>query len=187
MKSHRVFVSIPLPDKEKQKLSLYQSKFLFDDSFRITPKEDLHLTLVFVGEIFDEELTLLCQSVSNVCQKQESFDIFLSDITYGPNSNEPRLVWIKGPANNFLENLKSDLEKELKEQGISYTHTLKRFQPHVTIARIKKDYSKENLPLEKDIATNLKLVFSCHQISIMESTLSKTGSTYDILQSYYLN
>ena len=52
---HRIFIAINLPEDIKKKLTDYQAKWL-ELPCRWTKKENLHITLMFLGYLSDEEL-----------------------------------------------------------------------------------------------------------------------------------
>ncbi|MDP3996027.1 MAG: 2'-5' RNA ligase family protein, partial [bacterium] len=116
----RIFVAINLPEKVKNKLAEYRDKWP-ELPVRWTKKENLHITLEFLGYLTDEELIELLQKTKEIASEKESFDIHLNKICYGPidkkppkESKIPRMVWVVG--------------EKLKEFNLS---------PHITLGRLK--------------------------------------------------
>lgn len=62
---HRVFIAINLPEDIKQKLSEYEIKWP-ELPCRWTKKENLHITLAFLGYTTDEELVEVCKITKEV-------------------------------------------------------------------------------------------------------------------------
>ena len=107
---HRVFVAINLPENIKNKLVEYQEKRP-DLPVRWTKKENLHITLMFLGYLIDEELLEVCNITKEIALKNQSFSINLKKIIYGPPKKiPPRLVWVEGEKSEELGKLQKDLE-----------------------------------------------------------------------------
>ncbi|PIP23993.1 MAG: RNA 2',3'-cyclic phosphodiesterase [Candidatus Nealsonbacteria bacterium CG_4_10_14_0_2_um_filter_38_17] len=110
MQRHRVFIAINLPENIKNRLVKYQEKWL-DLPVRWTRKNNIHITLVFLGNIIDEELMEIFKVVENVASKHEFFSLNLTRICYGPPQKmPPRMVWVQGEQSEELGKLQKDLE-----------------------------------------------------------------------------
>ena len=93
---HRIFIAINLPENIKQKLNLYQER-LEEIPAKWTKKENLHITLVFLGNVAEAEIPEICKIVERVVQKNSPFFLILKSILYGP----PKKLGI-GPATKRL-------------------------------------------------------------------------------------
>ena len=109
----RIFIAINLPENIKNKLLSYQEKWP-ELPVRWTKKENLHITLEFLGYLADEELIELFQKTKEMVSEKESFSIRLNKICYGPpaknppqsmspsdsflrsSSRTPRMIWVMG-------------------------------------------------------------------------------------------
>lgn len=162
---HRVFVAINLPEDVKKKLASYQSKWL-ELPCRWTKKDNLHITLEFLGYISDEELLEVLQKTKELASKHESFTVVLNKICYGPPEKmPPRMVWVTGD--------------KIKEFDIV---------PHITLGRIKTWEFKAIEPEERpEVNEDINLTFEVDSIEVMESALKKNGPEYVVLESYPLN
>ena len=185
----RIFIAVNLPDKVKEKLSEYQSQWS-EIPANWTKKENLHITLSFLGYLADEDLPDVLVVTEKVAAKAESFSVVLDKICYGPKGkNPPRMIWATGESEE-LSNLQRELEKSLifsTEDGETKSNQSKKHTIHVTLARIRQwDFRKID-PEESPIIDNeIALSFSVNSIDIMESVLKKGGPQYIILESYSL-
>ncbi len=179
---HRIFIAINLPENIKQKLNLYQER-LEEIPAKWTKKENLHITLVFLGNVAEAEIPEICKIVERVVQKNSPFFLILKSILYGPPKKPPRMVWVKGEESLELGQLQKDLEKALIEQT-SFQKENKGYAPHITLARIKqwqfKQMDQEALP---EVNEEISLSFPVNSIEIMESKLRPQGPEYFILES----
>ena len=186
MKRHRIFIAINFPENIRKKLADYKEKWP-ELTARWTKSDNIHITLVFLGYISDEEMPEICEIVKEVISKYNSFDINLNKICYGPlrhnNSGQaPRMVWAAGEKVNELNSLKNELSERL---GVFEG---REFVPHITLARISQWAWQRIEPEERpEINEDINLNFPVNSIEIMESILKKGGPEYAILESYNLN
>jgi len=80
---HRIFIAINLPEDVKRNLLDCQNKWL-ELPCRWTKKENLHITLMFLGYLSDEELLEVLKITKEVASRNPAFSINLKKILYGP-------------------------------------------------------------------------------------------------------
>jgi len=179
--SQRIFVAINLPGEIKEKLLSYQKYFPLPKE-RYTKKENLHLTLFFLGNCQKEEVEKLKNIVSKVALLFRPFQIKIKEIVLGPIQGKPRMVWAIVERSDELLSLYKELKNLLlKDQSFSWRLEKREYFPHVTLARFKK----ERLSWVKKIEINL--VFEVKSIDIMESHLKRTGAEYTLVQKIPLS
>ena len=83
---HRTFIAINLPEEIKEKLAEYQLKWP-ELPCRWTKKENLHITLIFLGYLSDEELLNLSKITKEVAKRHPVFSLNLNKIYYGQEEN----------------------------------------------------------------------------------------------------
>lgn len=183
---HRIFIAINLPEDIKKELASYAEKWP-ELPAKWTSKENLHITLEFLGDLTDVEIADACKIVSEAAKRHGSFSINLNKILYGPPKKDPpRMVWAEGEKSDELSNLKEDLQENLLEKT-SYRPEGRGFVPHITLARIKEWEFRKIEPEERpEINENIDLVFTVESIEVMESELKKGGPQYTILESHNL-
>jgi 2'-5' RNA ligase len=182
---HRIFIAINLPEGVKKELGQAQRKFL-ELPARWTKKENLHITLVFLGNVSDQELPEICQIVREAAQRNKGFEIKLEKVSFGPlNKKPPRMVWAIGGKSKELGKLQRDLENSLLDSANKANQTEgKAFSPHITLARLKTWETRKLEPEEiPDVNENINLSFEVESIEIMESFLKKGGPEYIVLES----
>jgi len=182
-KRHRVFIAINLPEDIKKELAKYQEKYP-ELAAKWTNKDNIHITLEFLGYLTDPELADACKIVGEVAKRHNSFSIDLNKILYGPPKKmPPRMVWAEGEKSKELSDLKNDLEKSLLEV-IRFRPENREFRPHVTLARIKEWEFRKIEPEERpEINEDIDLTFTVESIEVMESELKRSGPAYTVLES----
>ena len=186
-KRHRIFIAINLPKEVKRALAKYETTFS-ELPAKWTPPENLHITLVFLGDLTDVELGEVCVITKEVATLHEAVDINLTSIGYGPSEKlPPKMLWASGAKSQPLSVLKKDLEEALLEKIVNFDPDKKGFAPHVTLARISAFAWKAIEPEERpEVLQNLDLIFTAETIDVMESEIKKGGPQYTLIESIEL-
>lgn len=184
---HRIFIAINLPEEIKKELGSFRLKWP-ELPVRWTKKENLHITLVFLGYVRDEELLEIFEAVKEAAAKNQPFFINLKEICYGPtNKKTPRMIWVKGEKSMALSKLQADLENALTGRIPQFEKENRAFSPHITLGRIKSWEFKRMEPEERpEIKEEISLGFEVNSIEIMESKLKPKGPDYFVLESVVL-
>lgn len=187
----RIFIAINLGEKIKNNLVGIQKeidqKFIysFDFSpFKWTKKENLHCTVLFVGEVDDMDLLEVFKITENAINDIESFDLQITDVSFGPNEKNPKMVWCKLEKTDELMKLQTNIERAILDNGYDAAID-KKFTPHITLGRItqwqfKKINPEEMLDISKDLGYGLTI----KSVEIMESFLKRGGAEYCTLKSF---
>src|SRR3989344_1369685 len=148
MKLHRIFIAINLPEGIKTKLLEYENKWP-ELLARWTTKENLHLTLAFLGNTSDQELAEVCALLEKVGAKHNPFSLVFTKITYGPfdyaqdkpDTKRPKMIWAVGEKSAELSTLQNDVQKiaglEASPLRQGSSEASQPFSPHLTLARLK--------------------------------------------------
>lgn len=179
----RIFIAINLPEEIKDELSQFQKKYS-SLPCRWVKRDNLHLTLVFLGYIREEKLIEILKISEEIAKKNNPFSIFLNKICYGPETQfPPRLVWVKGERSEELIKLKKGFE-ELLSGKVPFIREKRELLPHITLARIKKwEWKRVGPDRKQKIDIDVSFVFPVNSIEVMESHLKRTGAEYKILES----
>ena len=138
---------------------------------------NFHFTLQFLGEISEEIIHKIIQSLQTI--KFSSFSVNLKGVGVFPKPKFPRVIWIGTDENggNMLIQLSKKVEKVLKPLGF---FSDKPFKPHITIFRIKnkiKDITKE-MENQKMVDFGIQEISS---IKLKQSKLTSSGPIYSDL------
>jgi len=185
-KRHRIFIAINLPADVRKFLAKYEQK-LPDLPARWTSQQNLHITLVFLGDLTDEELGQACVVAKEIAAQHAAFEINLEKVGYGPdNKIPPKMLWASGQKSKELSLLKNDLQDALLEK-INFKPEFQSFNPHVTLARITAFVWRQIEPEERsEVSENIDLNFLVESIDVMESELKKGGPEYTVIETLSL-
>ncbi len=173
----RLFVGIDVPYDSKIDFLMKAVMSSRADLKPVEP-ENLHLTLLFIGEVHESLLKDVKEAVSEL--KFPSFTVRLSGLGAFPNAFRPRVVWIgvKEGAERLAE-LHKQLVKGLNARGIR-PQDEKEFQPHLTLARVKGNYG--TLPQVIMSYQNYEVgTFNVDSVKLFKSTLTPKGPIYEVL------
>ncbi|SRR6056297_884691 len=201
MKNNRLFLAINLPNRIKEKLlglqkdlresfdSLEKEKFENKQIIKWTNKDNLHITLAFIGNANEKEIGFICKNSKEVFSKFSSFSFPLYKTVYAPpNSKIPRMIWVEAELKEAFSELKKELDQKLdSSKDVPYTKDEHHFIPHITLARIKKwgfrRLEKEDRPY---VSKKISYSFGINSIELMNSKLTKRGPSYSIVKSFKL-
>jgi len=149
----RIFIAIRFTDAFKQPL-LNAQKALRQNGVKgeFTRPENLHLTLVFIGETNRVDDIKAAVNAINF----EAFEIKTGKL--GSFTNRNKILWVGVDGETQLKTIATELRKNLDERGIEYSP--REFQPHITLVRSASDIS--DIDIERASMT-------VKQISVMKS------------------
>ncbi|MFQ5647566.1 MAG: RNA 2',3'-cyclic phosphodiesterase [bacterium] len=125
----RLFVAVDLPDKLTKELVRLRGEM---SGARWVRKEQLHLTLRFIGEKETDALVNIKTGLSEI--NYPSFTLGLTGIGYFISNGKVRVIWAGVRDNEYLRQLKQKIDQALREAGIPPEK--RRFSPHITLARL---------------------------------------------------
>lgn len=141
-------------------------------------KENMHFTLLFLGEISDDMAQKIMESLSSI--SFNPIEMELIDIGAFPNPKSPRVVWIgvdKDAAKNLVD-LAVQVEEKLRPLGF---RSDKPFKPHLTIFRIKNGINDISHELNKFRSVEIGHE-TISELKFKKSILTPTGPIYSDLQ-----
>ncbi len=99
--------------------------------------ENLHVTLKFLGDVEEAEIHRVCRAVEGAVADLPPFDVEVRGAGAFPDTRRPRNVWL-GIAEGAgqVGELHGRIEAALEELG--FPREARRFQPHLTIGRIRR-------------------------------------------------
>lgn len=186
MKPHRIFIAINLREDVKEELLAYRERWP-ELPARWTCKENLHLTLAFLGNTSDQELAEVCELMKLVGERHRLFPLKFTKIVYGPLKATPRMIWAMAESQELLV-LQKDVEVALSHSAfIHYEAESRPFSPHLTLAKLNtfqlQHFEMEELP---EVNEEISLEFEVRSIEVMESVLKRSGAEYAVVGSFAL-
>jgi len=175
----RIFISIELPDEIKKNLDKLMAKLKETEAaVKWVKAENLHLTLKFLGWVEDKQLDNLIKLTKEAVSGFESFKISFENLGTFPSGENPKIIWVgTDKGGQELCKLAKNLEQTLAAAG--YSKESREFRSHITIGRVKKKQGADKLKEKiKSLSAPKFGEVLVDRISIMESTLTKSGAIY---------
>lgn len=183
----RVFVAIDLPSDLKEKIFAVSQKVAKQIPLRLVAKENLHLTLVFLGEQSESRVEDIKKALNSVVSLFSSFHLILGDLAVFPNNKRPRGIWFNvGGQKEKLFSLYKKIVDGLLKEGLTIEQKYLNFSPHCTIGRIPEKIKMPGNITQKISWVNLKEDFLVEKVILFQSKLSSKGPEYFKVEEFSL-
>lgn len=178
----RLFIAINLPESERHAIhdSTAALRAAATSVTWVAP-DCIHLTMKFLGEQQSEDVPKLRDAVAGVARRFQPLRLDVGGVGAFPHLRAPRIFWMGVGADPKLELLHHDLEVACEALG--HEVEARAFRPHITLGRVKREASAEQLASMARLAPNVRYrgTIDARSIDVMQSELSSTGPRYTVL------
>jgi 2'-5' RNA ligase len=183
----RCFVAIKVGDAVRDLLVRVQETLRRADAqIRWVERENLHLTLKFLGDLDDDQVASLKRLLSEEAPRWKPLQLQYGGIGTFPGRGVPRVVWAGATGDvERLAGLASAVERHAESVGVPRERH--PFIAHLTIGRVKGQRNFKQLqsailpqrqvPLGSDVVSSFEL---------LQSTLTSDGPIYEVIESFAL-
>ncbi|MGC9069772.1 MAG: RNA 2',3'-cyclic phosphodiesterase [Elusimicrobiales bacterium] len=174
----RTFIALKPDLNSCKKISFFRRDFLPSNivkKLKIVDEINIHLTLFFLGNYFNEEnIKLLSSQIKLMNYTPVRFRCV--KVGFFPSEVKPRVIWI-APDENANEKIKQ-IYLSVKDILCSLNFNSEEdFSPHITLARVRETLTKKDVDIIKDFKINDELCFE--KLVLLKSTLTPLGSIYE--------
>lgn len=175
----RLFIAIDLSEEAKEAVEKVKEELKGIKGVKPVAKDNLHLTLKFLGEVHDSKIDEIINALSQV--KFYSFKLSINKTGAFPNEKKISVLWVGAEPADPLIALKKEIDKALP--GFKDDH---QFKSHITFARIKyiaNDSDKKKITdvLRRQIK---KVDFMADKFKLYKSTLTPEGPVYEVVKEF---
>ncbi len=164
----RVFFAIEFDDHMKAELKQRKDRVLSHvESPNITCPNNYHITLKYIGESTEEDISKMTTAMTNVADRHHPFNINVDAANTFQKGNH-HIVYLALSPSESLDQLYKDLQRSLNTIG--FDEDTRPYTPHITLA--KKARLKQPLP---DISP---LNYKVKGLSLMQSHRVDGNLTY---------
>ena len=176
----RLFVAVDIPESIQKEV---QGMGRAIPNARPVPKDQLHLTLKFIGEVEGSSFLDIRESLKEIVHPK--FLLALKGVGTFPPRGTPRILWAGVEPAAGIAALRNTIEKTLGAVGIA--REKKKYTPHLTLARL---HNCPIRPLQNYLAGNAFLQtpeFIVDNFHLYSSQLTQKGALHTLECSYPLS
>ena len=178
----RIFIAIDI-NKNRALTRLVESYKLAlkDERIRWVEPANIHLTLAFLGESDEDQVSKAGEIMREAANNFESFEITFNGTGVFRDIRQPRVIWLGIEAPQSLYDLREVICEALKEEGLYRDE--KPFRPHLTLGRMKYIANKNVLAdiLKSSGSYDLPSQ-TVNELILYESILKPDGPVYSLLR-----
>ncbi len=166
----RLFLGIPLTGPQQEKIiSLYPGF----KNVKPVKRENLHITLKFLGEISGDNTDKIKAAMASACFGAERFVARTCFFSAFPREERARIIWAGvDDKKGVLRKIYKRLEQELGKAG--FEKDKRKFVPHITVGRARRPAAIKNY-LKK---IRFDICIDAESVVLFESDLKKEGAVY---------
>ena len=175
----RLFVAVDLPEAAKDALSGVGFGL---PGARWLPREQLHVTLAFLGEVDGGQAQDVRDALRSV--RGSPFALSLRGLGHFPLRGEARVAWAGLRANEPLLQIHRAVTRQIEHAGCELEH--RKFHPHVTLARLTgtpPHRLADWLAMNGGFETG---PFEVNEFILYSSVLGSKGATHQVEEAYPL-
>ena len=173
----RMFVAIELEDPALALRATARQAQALPPTFKFVKPEQLHLTLVFLGEVASPQSDRIIAAMQQPIDDVHPFHMAFGGLGVFPPRGAPRVLWL-GVSEGELEviALQRTVARRLEALGIQPED--RPFHPHLTIGRWRQSRPSDRPSLESDARQTSTAGMSVDRVTLFESRLSSEGPTH---------
>jgi 2'-5' RNA ligase len=144
--------------------------------------DNLHVTLLFLGEVDERDVPALCRAVATACAGLVPFGMSVDHVDCFGDRRRPRTIWAGlGAGKLDMVALHDALEPPLLELGC-YRREDRPYTPHITLGRARGNRPSDRLAQELDRQAGWR-GGECQvgEVVVLSSELRPEGPVYTVL------
>ncbi len=177
----RLFIAIDPPREMRTCLNLL-ARGLAEDVPCVRPvtAENLHLTLHFLGDVADDDVSLVSDAVVRVAAEHSPCAAKVCSVGSFGRRAAPSILWAGVEGVDGLLRIQSSLGGELRKAQVACDD--RSFIPHITIARVRAGRRVRRLAPLIDTYADMDFgILHIESIALVKSTLTPEGASYETL------
>jgi 2'-5' RNA ligase len=176
----RLFVAVDLPAPAKDELARAGEilRGVAPDA-KWVPRDNLHLTVKFLGEVPDERVGEMSAAVGEVAAGFVDFTSHLEGVGCFPSERRARVLWVglADPAGG-IEAIAAALDESFEPLG--FPREKRAFTAHLTLARLRVPRPVGDLP---DVALD-PTPFPIERLTLFRSHLGRPAPRYEAFATF---
>jgi len=183
---NRLFIAVPVtPETELSEAIRVLKAELASEQINWVKPENLHFTLQFLGDTYENQITEIIKGIHKVSQKFQTSTGQLKGIGFFSQQRNPRVIFTELEGMSEMATMANEIFKITEPLGFIPDH--RKFKPHLTLGRIKNLKNKPKFfKLVESFKDKAFQKFTANQIILFESTLRPSGPVYKPIEKFIL-
>lgn len=179
----RTFIAVDIGDAIRSRVVALQQKLeRTPGGVKWTEPDNLHLTLLFLGEVDKMEVLSICRLVEKESRKLAPFTMEIASLGAFPTPRRPKILWAGVTEGaEAIKDLHDFIEAPLVERG-GYRREDRGYTPHLTLGRIGSEERDEAwssiIAAHADWSAGSVTI---DEVLVMSSELRRSGPVYDVM------
>lgn len=188
----RAFIAVDLPTEIQECLD-HIIKTLKGDMGQVPVRwvasQNIHLTLKFLGDVSLNNLEVLQEALQLEAAGQKPMVLSIGGVGAFPKVRSPRVIWVGVEAPQELDLLQRGIDAHTTRIG--YAPDRRPFSPHLTLGRVSRNATPQEVRTIGDVLTKQKVGFlgvaRIRSVHLYRSDLRPDGAVYTRLYSAPFN
>ncbi len=157
------------------------------EGVRYTSPQNLHLTLLFLGDTDEGLIPKLKDTLEKICQNFKEFDLEFANLGAFPSRNNPRIIWLG--VNNPAP-VTALAKAIIQDNGLVVEPEKGQFTPHLTLGRVNENARGASGEIFSKLFAkhgNVKAGSTrIREVLLYQSVLKPGGPVYTVLSRHAL-
>ena len=176
----RLFVALEIGSKAQRRIADEQDQLAatMRGALRWTKHDQLHITLVFIGQVSEERAAAIVEAMRDPLP-HPPFRFSLGGLGAFPPRGAPRALWIGVPSGaEQVVRVQALVAQRLETLGVERER--RPFSPHLTLARWKDSRPSDRPHTTTTTPATIASV-DAHAVTLFQSRVTSAGSMYTAL------
>ena len=148
-----------------------------EDAVKWVEDEQFHVTYAFLGELPGVQQAV--KSMNEALEGFPAFRVMSGGLGAFPSSRNPRVLWLSiAEGDKILREINEKLAGALTANGIFFEN---RFEPHVTLGRVKRPLPENFFRRAADYAAAKRIPSAVASVELMRSALTPDGPEHSVV------
>lgn len=167
----RLFIGVFVPEDVKTPITdLQDSLTKMPMDLKLVERENLHISLSFLGEVPEENVGLISSRMDEVCRNYRKFTVRVGGVLMIPNESFIRVIALDVRSNDdVLERLRKNIVKVIGGDSNP---------AHLTLARVREVTNKSFVASGLGSVV-LEKYFEVDSVQLIKSVMTRRGPVYE--------
>lgn len=183
--TNRLFIALKLPDAAIEEIGSFINDMptMAAQNVRWMPRENVHLTLLFLGDTSTELIPQLKEQILEAAANTSPFTLRLGETGAFPSYHTPKILWVglDGEVRKLMQ-FQGRIEGNLRTIG--FEPERRPFSPHITVGRAVRDLTRQyegdiGFSWRRSVLPASRAEIPVKELHVLRSRLQTGGAVYE--------